>query len=280
MVSEPFPITLPNSESRLFESSIVGDTFKINICLPEGYDSSNTTYPVVYATDAGGGIFTLWNLTTNLSLLSGELPQLILIGIDYPANTPEEFWQRRQRDLDPIADHLEDYAKMLEFLQIESMNPGGADAFLRFIREELKPFINGNYRANTLDSTYVGISDGGLFGLYVLFHYPDTFNRYVIGSPSINRGNKAVLAYERNYAANHDDLIAKVFLSVGSLEENDPFEIIEPADQFISNLKTLVAALKERNYPSLELTSHIFEGETHLSVIPATYSRGLRAVFN
>ena len=280
MVSEPVPIKLPNSESRLFESSIVGDTFKINICLPEGYDGSNTTYPVVYATDAGGGIFTLWNLVTNLSLLSGELPQLILVGIDYAVDTVEDFWRCRQRDLDPIADHLEDYAKLLEFLQMETISPGGAEAFLRFIREELKPFINDTYRANALDSTYIGISSGGLFGLYVFFHYPDTFNRYVIGSPDINRGNKAVFAYERNYAVNHDDLVAKVFLSIGSLEENDPFEVIQPSDQYISNLKTLAATLKERNYPSLELTSHIFEGETHLSVIPAVYSRGLRAVFN
>ena len=39
-------------------------------------------------------------------------------------------------------------------------------------------------------------------------------------------------------------------------------------------------ALAGREYPSLRLTHHVFEGETHLSVIPGTISRGLRDVFS
>ncbi len=186
MSSEPFPITLPNSESRLFESAIVNDTYVINICLPVGYADSNTTYPVVYATDAGGAIFELWNIA-NLLLLSSELPPLIIVGIGYVVNEPADFWLRRQRDYDPIVDTA-DYAKFPEFFHIESFRPGGANKFLRFIREELKPFINTNYRTNPNDSAYIGISYGGLFGLYTLFHQPDTFNRYVISSPFIAPG--------------------------------------------------------------------------------------------
>ncbi len=37
--------------------------------------------------------------------------------------------------------------------------------------------------------------------------------------------------------------------------------------------------LEDRNYPNLRMTIHIFENETHLSVIPATFSRGLREAF-
>ncbi len=96
----------------------------------------------------------------------------------------------------------------------------------------------------------------------------------------MRRGNKAVLSYEQNYAANHDDLPAKIFMSVGEREESDePFPLVEPSHQYVTNMKLLAKTLKERNYPNLHLTSHVFEGETHLSVVPAAYSRGLRTVF-
>jgi predicted alpha/beta superfamily hydrolase len=124
----------------------------------------------------------------------------------------------------------------------------------------------------------MGISYGGLFGLYVLFHHPDTFNRYVIGSPAIHHDNRVTLAYESKYAASHDDLPARVFMSVGALEElDDPF--IEPSFRFVSNMRELAKILQERGYPGLHLTTHVFEDETHVSVVPATFSRGLRVVF-
>lgn len=47
----------------------------------------------------------------------------------------------------------------------------------------------------------------------------------------------------------------------------------------VTNMQAMASVLEQRNYPSLRLTQHVFEGETHLSVIPATLSRGLRAVF-
>jgi predicted alpha/beta superfamily hydrolase len=155
---------------------------------------------------------------------------------------------------------------------------GQASRFLRFIREELKPFIKTNYRTNPDDSTYVGNSYGGLFGLYVLFHHPDTFNRYVIGSPAIHHDNRIALTYEGNYAANHDDLPVRVFMSVGGREEMDD-HLIDPSFQFVTNMKTLEKTLQERRYPGLQLTTRVFEDETHFSVIPTTFSRGLRVVF-
>ena len=41
----------------------------------------------------------------------------------------------------------------------------------------------------------------------------------------------------------------------------------------------MASVLEDRTYPGLNLTVHEFSGETHLSVIPATLSRGLREVF-
>jgi hypothetical protein len=43
----------------------------------------------------------------------------------------------------------------------------------------------------------------------------------------------------------------------------------------LPNMIRLAQRLTSRKYVSLQLQSHIFEEETNLSVIPATFSRGL-----
>jgi hypothetical protein len=276
------PVTLPNSETRVLESEIVDDIYRLNIALPEGYAQSDAYYPVVYAADGNRSIFTISQIATILTS-SGELPPLILVGMGYESDDPGEIFAKRTRDYNPTPDEAHDRRYMEQF-NLESIETGGTDKFLSFIREELKPFINNNYRSDKGDTTYVGHSGGGTFGLYALFIRPDTFNRYVIGSPTIFRGDNALLSYERDYAANHNDLPARVFLLVGEREEiDDPlmsmFDVDPKEMKFVTNVKTLIGRLQDRNYPNLDLTSHIFEGETHLSVIPSTYSRGLREVF-
>ncbi len=270
------PVTLPDTEVRLLKSSIVNDTYRLHISLPITYANSNRTYPVVYLTD-GNGLFPL--VRCIVEALSGglEIPRLIIVAIGYDTDNAREWGRYRERDLLPTNASARDASRRQEFTKT-GIRRGQAGAFLRFIREELKPFINANYRTIPEDSTYVGNSYGGLFGLYVLFHHPDTFNRYVIGSPAIHHDNRITLTYESNYAVNHDDLPARVFMSVGAREElDDP--LIDPSFQFVTNVKTLAKTLQERRYPGLQLTTHVFEDETHFSVIPATFSRGLRAVF-
>lgn len=56
--------------------------------------------------------------------------------------------------------------------------------------------------------------------------------------------------------------------------------MLEPAfARMVGNVEDVSATLNQRAYKGLDLTTHIFEGETHLSVIPGTFSRGLREVF-
>ena len=272
------PITMHNSETFDLKSSIVDDTYRLFVALPADYGQSEKSYPVVYAASGNSHIFTLRQIAYTMNM-SGELPSLIIVGIGYPTEDPADIWQRRTRDYNPTPDEDQDN-RYLELFGLETIQAGGANNFLKFIYEELKPFVNSTYRTMPDDSTYVGFSGGGMFGLYALFTQPDMFSRYVIGSPTIFRANKAILKNEAAYAIKHDDLPARVFLSVGEREEtDDPFILAPPSNQFVTNVKELVQTLQDRKYPSLNLSSYIFEGETHLSVIPATLSRGLRTVF-
>ena len=278
MSSQHPPVTLPDTEVRLLKSSIVNDTYRLDISLPITYANSDRTYPVVYLTDGDvNGLFPLVRCIVEGLSTGLMIPRLIVVGIGYDTDKSRRRGHYRERDFLPTNASARDASRRQEFTRI-GIRRGQASSFLRFIREELKPFINDNYRTNPDDSTYIGISYGGLFGLYALFHHPDTFNRYVIGSPAIHHDNRVTLTYESHYAANHDDLPVRVFMSVGAREElDDPF--IEPSFQFVTNMKTLAKTLQERSYPGLQLTTHVFEEETHVSVVPATFSRGLRVVF-
>lgn len=276
MSSQYRPVTLPDTHVRLLKSAIVNDTYRLFISLPATYANSDRTYPVIYHTD-GDGLFPLVRSIAEGLGAGLEIPRSIVIGIGYESGESMERERYRERDLLPTDASPRDASRRQAFTRT-GLPRGQAGTFLRFIREELKPFINGDYRTNPSDNTYVGVSYGGLFGLYVLFHHPDTFDRYIIGSPAIHHDDRITLTYESDYAANHDDLPARLFMSAGAREEvDDP--LIEPRFQFVTNLMILAHTLLKRNYSSLQLATHVFEDETHGSVVPATISRGLRAVF-
>ena len=54
---------------------------------------------------------------------------------------------------------------------------GGAPDFLRFISEELMPFVNANYPADADDCGLAGDSLGGLFVLYAMLANPGKFRQ-------------------------------------------------------------------------------------------------------
>lgn len=126
-----------------------------------------------------------------------------------------------------------------------------------------------NYRVVENDCALMGDSLGGLFALYVLFHHPDTFQRYLIGSPSFYYDDRVTFRFEGEFATEHSDLPAKVFMAVGGLE----------GDERLSAMSEMETLLRSRRYPGLSLEMVVFEDENHFSVVPAIVSRGLRFLF-
>jgi len=252
------PVTLSNTREHILFSKIMNDSFSVRIALPKKY-RKDQKYPVVYLTDANI-LFGMVSETAWLLQFGKEICEIIIVAIGYPDDG--DHLTLRKRDLLPTAGGD------------DKVKTGRAGDFLDFISTELIPFVEDNYSVDTENSTLAGDSFGGLFALFVLFNKPQLFQRYIIGSPSIYWDNSVILKHERIYSENFGDLTARVFLSVGELEA-----IYEPEHAgMLSNAARLIELLSSRNYSNLKLTTHIFQNETHLSVIPATMSRGLREV--
>lgn len=258
------PVSIAGSFRHVLRSETIGQDFLIDVVLPLA--PSDARLPAIYVTD-GNTMLPIAANSARLLQLGGELPPAIFVGIGYPATSTEEVLSLRMRELTPTATVTE--------TEGEAPSGGGAAAFLDFIEEEVKPFIEATYPVDPSDSTLVGDSLGGLFTLYALFNRTSDYQRYLAGSPSIWWDGEALFDDERAYAERAADLDVDVFISVGSLEEMGA-----AADaKMVTNTQKMASILRDREYPNLRLTEHVFEGETHLSVIPATFSRGLREVF-
>jgi predicted alpha/beta superfamily hydrolase len=140
---------------------------------------------------------------TGLLALGQELPQSISIGIGFLGP-----------DTDIDSYQVRDYVPTE---QMDNSSAGGAENFLRFIREDLMPFISSEYRVDPKDRCFLGYSLAGLFGSYTLFHHPDTFLRYIISSAWMDPDDLQVSGFETEYAATHSDVPARVFLGAGSM---------------------------------------------------------------
>lgn len=269
-------VTLERTIIRELQSDIVGQNYTLQISLPYSYQTTDTIYPVIFLLDPYRAFSMVKGFTDALAAPYPILPEVILVGIGYGGegiNARLNYAVGRVRDYSPVQDSATEewYENAIEKAGISNIDviSGGAPMFLEFIRNELFPFIESNYRIDTNNRMLSGYSFGGLFGLYVLFHEPGLFNKYFLGSPSIKFKDGITLKYESSYANNHKDLKAEVFMSVGGNEE-----------EYIRNLNQIVQQLNSHNYDNLKLETHIFEGEGHFSCYPAAMSRGLIELFN
>jgi predicted alpha/beta superfamily hydrolase len=273
--SVPQPVSIAGSVTHVLDAKKIDQSYKIDIALPGSYGMGSRKYPVVYVTD-GGGNFPI--VVGNLRMLSlgFEMPGVIVVGIGYNTADIPRVLAVRTRDLTPTNDaaYTEDARKSPMFPLPADVTPGAADAFIDFIEHEVKPFVNRNYRTDSDNETYIGYSLGGLFGLHVLFNHTNSFDKYIIGSPSIWWDNAVSFSYEAKFAENNKDLAKKVFMSSGALEET-----VEGDSRMVTNMIKMFTRLNSRQYPSLVLDHYVFAGETHMSGMGTAFNRGLRFVF-
>jgi predicted alpha/beta superfamily hydrolase len=258
-------IDVPNvffadTELRTLKSDYVNQSFSIEVYLPPSYSDSLKSFPVVYLLDSDIS-FGLAKNTIDWLLLGREIPELILVGISYREGF-DNWWTKRSRDYTPSKDETEIWG--------DWPLAGGADDFIKFLKNELIPFIDSNYRTVENERTIAGISFGGLFASYVLFKEPILFSKYLMSGPALIWNNKYIFDLESDYFGKHKKLQVTMFTSVGGLD--DSTNIIQPWKDFNE-------ILKNRNYNGFKFKQEIFSNETHFSVWPSSFTRGIKFLF-
>ncbi|HJO02670.1 MAG TPA: alpha/beta hydrolase-fold protein [Acidobacteriota bacterium] len=269
---------VPEVQMHRLRSQFVDQEFEIHVGVPVSRRDGSERFPVLYMTDSQGGL--MFGAPTRMMQTFGDVERFIMVGIGYPGENVFSGMRLRTRDLTSVEsgeatpDPWDAWVPGVP--GATGQQTGGGAEFLRFLRDELVPFIDARYPTIAGDRGYWGDSLGGLFGLYVMFNEPDTFNRYIIGSPSIWWEGEDVLHQAEEFIAHHDQLEARVFMAVGGLEEVDPEAL---PFRMVTNVGRLERMLREADLEGFELSTHVFPDETHMTVYPLNYYRGIQMVY-
>ncbi|MGC3964994.1 MAG: alpha/beta hydrolase-fold protein [Rhodocyclaceae bacterium] len=273
------PVTLPDSEQISLHSKHVGKDYRILVALPEAPPPPNG-YPVVYVLDAElyfNTVVEALRIQSRRPQATGVVPALV-VGIGYP------------EDENAIARRAVNYTPSPVAMPIPEMSAamrtagGGADAFIAFIDDELRPLIAAHHPVNMRRQVIFGHSLGGLFVLHALFNKPSMFSHYIAASPSW-WWNEAAMTKEM---VNFEALSANaaqgraLLLTVGEFEQKPSrFSDNMPGGmatlqkrRMVNNARELVMRLQ--GFRGLQASLLEIEGENHLSSLPQAVNRGLR----
>ncbi|MCP4725357.1 MAG: alpha/beta hydrolase, partial [bacterium] len=227
-------------------SDILDETRNVYIYLPEGYSESGERFDVLY---------TLYNGSTGFHYSTGVvnqlnnrrmIPKLIVVSVDLGDG---------RRDLTPTS-------------AVSTYGPtsGGAGNYLKFLKEELIPYIDGKYRTSS-ERLYYSHSIGGTLGIYSLLSEPGVFTTILASSPWFiyDLEEKYLLKNTEDFFKKRNSQKNFLYISVG----NEP-RLIPDIEEFIS--------LLEKNKPAgLEWEYEEMSDEDHNSIMARSLTTGLRA---
>jgi predicted alpha/beta superfamily hydrolase len=248
---------------------------EIRVALPPSYSHTDRNYPVLWVTDN--------MLELALSVLQAMWHELIVVSVGADSTVPvNEVIAHRVYDFWPTEDRFPagpggDYVRADprgKFLS--SFRGGGAQTFLDFLVDDVRPLLQAEYRMDPDDHGLIGHPGGGSFVAYALFARPGAFKRYICGSPALYNCNGRIFEMEQEYADTHDDLPAHVFFGAGEAEMT---ETLSAATGNVSSMVKMAETLSFRGYPSLRLTVKVFPGESHGSVAIPLFTWGVQSVW-
>lgn len=231
--------------------------YVIDIILPEDYDSTYK-YPFVYCVDYWLGKHITPGIITYLNF-SQAIDPVIVVGIGNEGDY-NDWILERIRDLTPY--HVPEYDISSSHSIGTRGVTGGADKFLLFIKNELIPLAETKYNSDTLNRGFFGYSYGGLFGVYTIIKEPDLFQKYFLGSPSLNYNDFSLLDSLNNMDSKKLSGIKAVYITVGENESGS----------MLKGFANLWNSLEKKGFSSLDVNPQIIIDEDHRSAaLPAYY---------
>lgn len=210
-LSTPAPAVLPFARQHLVTSAATGRSYRIQVS-PVGKAPAGG-YLLVLVLDGDVMLPAVATAAQGMHMAADEngVGPMLVVGVGYDkAELLDE--QARAEDYTPPAPDLSQTG------DTRATKQGGADRFLRFLRDELKPAIAAAYPVDASRTALLGHSYGGLFALYALLQQPALAQAYVASSPSV-WWNKAHIAQELERAAAASLPAARVRISIGEYEQ-------------------------------------------------------------
>lgn len=234
------PVLDANVVQGTLQSARLRERRSFLVHLPESYRREPARrYPVLYVLDGSSQDL---HTAASAALLAriGLIPEVLTVGI------PNVSGRGRQRDYTP-PDMRQDTDK-------DDRSLGRADAFQAFLKDELLPRIEADYRTSG-PRLLAGHSRGGLFVLYSLMTEPSLFDGRFAYSPALWRDQDAAVAHLDRFLASAPPLRGFLFLSLGDRENPKMAEAFH---------RTL-AVLRARAPQSLHWRAEITSGADHHS---------------
>ncbi|MBA2650731.1 MAG: alpha/beta hydrolase [Tatlockia sp.] len=250
--------SLPNAIVQKLQSKINGVHYKLFISLPKNYNFDKKHYPIIYLLDADYSFALAKQIGEHLSDRN-RIKESILVGLAY--SNSKEYKKNRTRDYTPS------YVPSGGYGSEYQKYSGGAEKFYQFIHKELIPYLRKNYRVQN-NSTFVGHSFGGLFGVYLLINHPHLFNNYIIVSPSLWYDNNFLLKMARSKQDFNLSQSTKVCFIIGGQENKGDYRMVE-------DLTTLSTIIGTKPHKNLYAFFEVIKDMDHDTVFPTALTKGL-----
>ena len=255
--------TLVIADEHVVHSRILGQDRKIFIYAPGLAFGSREPgpYPVLYLLDGDRQLPLVAGQIDFLSKHNLSMPRMIVVGID--TNHYD-----RLHDLTPTHSDRADPESQIDTSRTSpTRTSGGGEAFLKFIGEELVPYVDSHYPTAPF-RILAGHSLGGLLTVHGLLWHPGMFDAYVAISPSLWWDDEALL----RGAADQ--------LQVGRLSNKRLFvSIAGEGGQFHEDLKRFDSLLDAHASSGLEFRYLEYPGESHASGPAAAFYDSWKYLF-
>lgn len=241
-------------------------------------------FPVLYLLDANADFLLVVETLRRLSRrprASGIWP-VVVVGIGYP-DGPDYDLDRRYEDFTRGPPEIDDAGWQA------STRYGGQAAFLDFVENRLKPFIQSTFPVREDQSALLGHSLAGYLVLDWLCQRPQDFRAFLAVSPSIWWGREAMLGRvaERKAAF---DAPRRAYLTVGQWEEepapwqaklaaNASYASLRLRRAMIGNVKAFSEHLAKTYGDGLTVRCDIEADGEHSSSLVTCLPRALRFAF-
>lgn len=251
------PVQLKNTLVHPMTSAFTKTDYDIYVSYPHNYKNSGKKYPLLVVLDAEVNFGAVTYIVQRL-VKDSLIKQLLIVGIAYRGETDEDtYYAIRGRDLTPTADPEKQYR----------LGNGGAENFVKFISEELFPYLDKNFPIQNESKSIYGHSFGGLFGTHVLVKHPTLFDNYLILSPSLWWNNKNIMRNVKLDSSMASQPI-KVYMATGELE-----------GAMVTDQLKMAADLNRWKSDNLIIKSEILNQETHRTVFGRGFTNALRFVY-